>query len=90
MQSQLRKSDIISCIGGDEFAILLLNANPNEGNIVVQNTRKSIEEKDFILDGIIINITVSIGVALLYGINDPYEESYKHVDRALYKAKAKG
>ncbi|NLJ78719.1 MAG: GGDEF domain-containing protein [Tissierellia bacterium] len=90
LKSQLRESDIISRIGGEEFAILLLNTNCEEGENIAQKIRYSIEKYDFIIEDHKIKITVSIGMTLLNKTRNSYEVAYRYADRALYNAKAKG
>jgi diguanylate cyclase (GGDEF)-like protein len=90
LKKQLRETDIIARIGGEEFAILLINADEEIGKVVAQKIRKSIEKELFIIDGHEVNITVSIGITVLDSRTDSYEEGYKYADRALYRAKAEG
>ena len=49
-------------IGGDEFAVLLANKPMNEVMHIGENLEAYIREKDFQIDGIIINISVNIAV----------------------------
>ncbi len=90
LKTQLREIDIASRIGGEEFAIILINTDAKAGKFVAEKLRSSIEKKIFILDDEEINITVSIGITSIdRGINS-YEEAYENADKALYIAKAKG
>jgi diguanylate cyclase len=90
LKKQLRETDIIARIGGEEFAVLLINADEEIGKVVAQKVRKSIEKEIFIIDGQEVNVTVSIGITVLDSRIDSYEEGYKYADRALYRAKTEG
>ncbi|NLP36394.1 MAG: diguanylate cyclase [Firmicutes bacterium] len=90
LKAQLRKTDIIARIGGEEFAALLLNADKKTGKLVAEKIRKSIEEEVFYIDDLGIKVTVSMGITVLSDDTDSYEEGYKFADKALYRAKAKG
>ena len=45
LKSQLRETDIIARIGGEEFTILLLNADEEIGKTVAEKIRKRIERE---------------------------------------------
>lgn len=90
LKSLLRETDVIARIGGEEFAILLINVNEEVGREVAEKIRQRITEENFILDGQGISITVSIGISLLDSRMNSYEESYVQADRALYNAKSLG
>jgi diguanylate cyclase (GGDEF)-like protein len=90
LKTQLRETDVIARIGGEEFAILLINTDKETGMVVAEKIRRNTEEKVFIIDNHEIKITVSIGMVLLDSSIDSYEECYKYADRALYSAKVKG
>ncbi|WP_126993197.1 sensor domain-containing diguanylate cyclase [Thermosipho globiformans] len=82
----VRKSDIVSRWGGEEFLILLSETNLEQAIEVAEKIRKIIETEIFPKD---IKITVSIGVDSV--------ENYEHikdllivVDEKLYKAKENG
>jgi diguanylate cyclase (GGDEF)-like protein len=90
LKTQLREIDIVSRIGGEEFAIILVNLDAKAGEIVAETLRNSIEKEIITIDGQEINITVSIGITFIDNSIDSYEEVYAYADKALYVAKAKG
>jgi len=90
LRTQLREADIISRIGGEEFAVILTNTSAEAGIVVAERLRSKIEEETFIIDDQEINITVCIGVTSIDKFINSYEEAYKIADKALYTAKAKG
>lgn len=90
LKTQLRETDIVSRIGGEEFAIILVNADAKAGETIAEKLRNSIEKEIIIIDGQEINITVSIGITSIDNSIESYEEIYSYADKALYFAKAKG
>jgi diguanylate cyclase (GGDEF)-like protein len=90
LKTQLREIDIVSRIGGEEFAIILIGTDAKAGKIVAEKLRNNIENELFIIDYQEINITVSIGITSIDDRIDSYEEAYEYADKALYIAKTKG
>jgi len=87
LKSKLRESDVVARLGGDEFAIIFENITSTESvKIVSENTRKEIE-KTFILDGNIINIGLSYGLAYYPGDGEDADSLLEFADRAMYKMK---
>jgi diguanylate cyclase (GGDEF)-like protein len=88
-----RPSDFVARLGGEEFAILLPEANREGAAVMAERIRAATEEmavpvadqkKDT-------NITISIGVAtLIPDKNTPVEELVEKADKNLYAAKAAG
>lgn len=81
LQNNLRKKDIITRWGGEEFIIVLPKTDAKGAKAVFDRIRKIIEEYDFGC-----RITVSGGIAFV----NEYIESDKLIemaDKALYKAK---
>ncbi len=90
LREQRRQTDVIARMGGEEFALLLVETDEEKGRIVAEKIRKKIKQKTFIIEGHKINITASVGMTLIDRNTASYAEAYKYADRALYKAKAKG
>lgn len=89
LRKQLRQTDVISRIGGEEFAIILTNTVEEEGQIVARKILKNLEKEFLTIDGKKLHITLSIGLVALTSRNS-FEESYRMADKALYKAKSNG
>lgn len=87
IKSQVRKVDIPTRYGGDEFVVILPEADADEATRVANRIYARIQEIPFEGD---LPISVSIGVAeLCSGVETP--ESFLHeVDRALYESKRAG
>lgn len=86
----IRESDTVARIGGDEFEVLLPNANKTEDALTVAHKVREALARPFDLDDLRVQISSSIGVAIYpeHGIT-PIELS-KNADIALYRAKHRG
>jgi len=90
MKHNLRLSDILGRIGGEEFAILLPDTEIREGMVIAERLRKKIENLGVPYNQSMINITISVGASPSFS-NDPGIDSIlQRSDSALYKAKEHG
>ena len=84
----LRDGDVISRLGGEEFAVLLPDATTNSALVVAERLRQAIENSR--RPGVDVPITASFGVTMLeqsdLGLADPL----RRADKALYRSKANG
>ena len=83
LRALLRKSDIISRIGGERFAVLLSQATPDQAEMLCQRVVRTLSEAS----GSGPRITVSAGVSRIEGSLD---DTMKRADAAVVVAKAKG
>ncbi len=90
MTGCVRGSDTVARIGGDEFEVLLPGTERLEDALLVAGKIREALAQPFELDGIRLNISSSIGVALFPAHGDNLIELGKHADDALYRAKARG
>jgi len=88
VKTNIRKGDILSRIGGEEFVILTPNTDLNQALPVAENIRKLIEVNPVGTEKTK-QITASIGVAEYAG-GDSINDLMKKSDDALYRAKQKG
>ncbi len=86
VQKDLRKSDMLSRIGGEEFTILLPDTKIKEAVNTAERARKAVENYSFKDVG---KITVSFGVTA-YQEGDIIDDMLKRSDTALYLAKNGG
>jgi diguanylate cyclase (GGDEF)-like protein len=86
----VRSCDTVARFGGDEFAILLENTAELES--VFSVARRLMDElaRPFLLKGIEVSLTCSIGVIQTIGEYEQCEEIMRDVDIAMYQAKKKG
>lgn len=87
----IRSSDILGRIGGEEFAIYLLNADYDEASMIAERIRRSIETIE-LKDGLgnKISFTVSIGITSILPSDQSLDQILKRADLALYQAKKYG
>ncbi len=92
-EANLRNSDFLARIGGEEFAILLPHTTEGTAQIIGERIRHSIETHQFEsgAEENVINVTTSIG-CVVYDDSKPLtlEKMFKNADKALYKAKNDG
>jgi diguanylate cyclase (GGDEF)-like protein len=89
-KENLRKIDIVARLGGEEFAILLLDTGIHGAEIVAEHIRKAVSLAVITSNkGEHFGVTVSIGVAALASHRTP-EELLAEADQFLYKAKRDG
>jgi diguanylate cyclase (GGDEF)-like protein len=88
--SNLRKTDIIGRLGGEEFGLLLLETDLSSARMVGEKVRQSIEQADLNTDLGPLRITVSIGVASGSDRTLDIDSLFMLADKALYSAKRKG
>ncbi|MGL4207820.1 MAG: GGDEF domain-containing protein, partial [Candidatus Adiutrix sp.] len=88
----LRADDFIFRYGGDEFVVLLPNANLEFAIMVGEKIRRainSVEFKIFKNSDMTVPITLSIGAAEVCLGDDPFS-FFSRADQAMYAAKAAG
>ncbi|WP_303870826.1 diguanylate cyclase [Acetobacterium wieringae] len=83
-------TDIVGRIGGEEFAVVMLNTDAKKAVSKAEVFRKAVAEKMIIHEDQAIRVTVSIGVAELSEATADFDALMNCADRALYKAKNSG
>jgi len=89
-QVNLRPTDIVARLGGEEFAVLLSDACRDNAFKVAERIRSTFAARAATVAGHAVNATASIGVAI---IQDPRQDVHAllaQADQALYRAKARG
>lgn len=90
LKEHLRQGDTVSRFGGDEFAILACDIKRSGDASVVAEKVVASFSAPFELNGITVEITTSIGIALYPDHGDLTEDLLKRADIAMYRAKAAG
>ena len=85
---QLRKFDVVCRYGGEEFAILLAQTNPQHALAVAEKLRRLVESWQF--PGVPRPVTISAGVATYPDHGTTRDELVKASDAGLYTAKQAG
>lgn len=90
LQSCLRLDDFIARIGGDEFAVILMEIESLEYAGIVAQKMLDAMVPDFYLDGNNIRIGASIGIACYPYHSTTHGSLLKNADVAMYHAKELG
>ena len=92
LKSFVRREDLFARYGGEEFAMVLVETNANEALAAAERVRVAVSNQPFRNDGIVLNLTVSIGVSTTIGDEGELmpAEILKRADGHLYKAKKAG
>ena len=89
---QMRVSDVVARIGGEEFGIILVNTARTEARPVIERLHRLIHEHPFPREDVQPGrqLTVSTGIASCPADATDYEGLLGRADEALYAAKAAG
>jgi diguanylate cyclase (GGDEF) domain len=86
--ANLRKADVISRFGGEEFCIILHCKDRDDSYTVVDKLRLLVEQHSFMFEGKKINVTISAGLTSV--VADSLDAMVDKADEMLYKAKNGG
>ena len=91
-RQRLRTTDILARLGGEEFAVLLLDSGEKAANKVAQSLVDTVREHDFrAADGTSLgSVTTSIGFAIFPEHAEEADKLVARADEALYTAKETG
>lgn len=87
LKNSVRKSDIVSRLGGDEFLIAIDKLS--SAKIVEQMVEKLVSDftAPFGIDDLLIEVNASFGVSILDGQDYQHTELIDFADKAMYQAK---
>ncbi len=95
LEASVRQEDTVARLGGDEFVVLISGLEGKRSKVVQQV--RSLAEKlrhllaePMLLDGHQLQVTPSIGIALIPDHGDTPSDLLKRADIALYRAKDSG
>ena len=83
LHSSCREDDIVSRIGGDEFVILLPKTHPKKAEEIADRIQSLIATEKIES----IDISVSLGWAAIYSIDDNYSDVLRQAENYLYRKK---
>lgn len=85
----LRGVDLVGRIGGEEFGVFLPGSSPISAEAVAERIRLTINGAEFVPEGKLQRLSVSIGGAA-FDRPLPYRELFRFADQQLYLAKENG
>ncbi|MBA3876116.1 MAG: hypothetical protein C0498_04135 [Anaerolinea sp.] len=85
----VREEDVPARVGGEEFAVLLRNPGPDVAVEVGERVRHAVRTLDLSRRGVPA-VSVSVGVAIARGADEPIPEIVDRADQALLRAKRAG
>jgi diguanylate cyclase (GGDEF)-like protein len=90
MRRTLRSYDGLGRVGGEEFLVVLPNADRAAGLAVAERIRGAVDERPVATAAGVIPVSCSIGVAAALGGEASAEALLERADEALYRAKRAG
>jgi diguanylate cyclase (GGDEF)-like protein len=90
LRQQVRGSDVVGRFGGEEFVVLLPRADADEACKIADRLRHRASVMGVYADGVALDVTISIGVAVLGAHGRDLFELLTAADSALYRAKDEG
>jgi len=91
LRSQVRKVDLLSRFGGDEFVIVLLHAGPDKAYEVSERIREKVNNHTFMShDSLNVKITGCFGISSFPENGGTVEDLIRKSDMAMYEVKRKG
>jgi diguanylate cyclase (GGDEF)-like protein len=85
----VRDFDNLGRYGGEEFLIVLKNTSLSTALSVAERMREHISAGPVSLHGVMVDVTVSVGVAVVHPGDEP-DDLVSRADKALYEAKSAG
>ena len=91
LRNQLRKEDVTCRYGGEEFVLVLMDADTSSACKRAEELRQAVQSMQVLYRGQPLEqVTISIGVAVFSDDGDSPEVLLKAADQALYRAKSSG
>jgi len=90
IRAQLRRSEFFARIGGDEFALVVSNADDDQIRSLAERLMRVIEGLSVSLGEVRLSLTSSLGIAISPEHTKDALELISHADAAMYQAKDAG
>ncbi len=88
LRHRVRQTDVLARVGGDEFAVLLPEADAGEARNVADSIIRTLGQQVAMLGERSIHVTASVGVAVFDGLGAAAVLAF--ADQAMYEAKQEG
>ncbi len=86
LKDTVRSADTVARLGGDEYVIILENLSEKYVEAVAEKIRKALD-RPFVLEGEIVDISASLGIALFPEHGSDAVTLIRRADMAMYAAK---
>lgn len=90
IKDNVRTNDLVARIGGEEFAVLLPEADKRGGVALADKLRRIVENEWFVHEGRAIPVTISLGVVEFDEALKSGDALIQTADEKLYESKRKG
>jgi diguanylate cyclase (GGDEF)-like protein/PAS domain S-box-containing protein len=90
LEACIREGDTVARIGGDEFIILTDDLESSQDMLALAERILQELQTPFLLNGLELVVTASMGIALSRPNDDSAEELVRNADIAMYQAKSRG
>jgi diguanylate cyclase (GGDEF)-like protein len=90
IRRRLRRGDTVARLGGDEFVLILPGVIRKANAQIVAQTLLDSFQESFLVKGVSLHTTPSIGIAMFPDHGHEGEELLRHADIAMYQAKERG
>lgn len=91
LRQNTRGVDLAARVGGEEFVIVMPDADADKARTLGERLRASVAEQPFkINDDVSLRVTASVGLGVIEEPEDAPETVIKRADKALYAAKRHG
>lgn len=90
LREQLRVTDRVGRLGGEEFAIVLPGSGLEAAHAFAERLRQKLAETPVVMDAYTVFVTVSIGISAISMADTTSDAGLIRADAALYRAKESG
>lgn len=90
VRANIRSNDVGCRYGGEEFAIILPETSLEGAMIQAERLRISVNHHSFQRDSTSLNISISVGIAMVESTMHRMEDLISATDKCLYQSKAEG
>lgn len=90
LTAQLRRNEVLYRIGGDEFALLLINASDDEIALLSERIVQTVHSLSFDFNGTPTKVGCSLGIARYPNDATTLQDLLRLADQAMYVAKQRG